>query len=70
MGLQPLSYIVEATKEIYTPPKVHDIHQFLGINIHHQEMCHKRANKISPIKKTCSTKVKFKLSEEEYNAFL
>ena len=60
-GVRLLSSKVEAIKEIVVPTKVCDVRRFVGIVYSNRDMWRKRAHALSPLRKQCSTKFKFKL---------
>ena len=66
----PLSYKVEEIKSIDVPTKVRDVRRFVVIVNFYRDMWRKIAHKISPLKKLCSTKFKFKWTGVYNNAFI
>ena len=61
---------MEAIKSINVPTKVRDVQRFVGLVNYYRYMWRKHAHTISPSKKLCSTKVKFKWTDVESNAFI
>ena len=68
--VRPLSYKLEAIKEINAPTKVCDIHSFVGIVNDLSDMWRKRAHTLAPLTKLCSMKVKFKWTDEDNDYFI
>ena len=62
-GLRLLSSKVESIKSIDVPTKVRDVQRFVGLVNYYKDTWRKRAHTLSPLKKLCSTKVKFKCTD-------
>ena len=69
-GLRQLSSKVESIKSINVPTKVCDVRRFVGLVNFYKYMWNKRAHTLAPLTKLCSTKVKFKWTDVENNAFI
>ena len=68
-GVRLLSYKVKAIKSINIPTKVLDVHRFVGLVNYYRDMWCRSAYTLSPLTKIFSTKVKFKWTDVENNAF-
>ena len=65
-----ISSKLEAIKAIVVPTKVKNIHSFVVIVNYYRDMWRKSANKLAPLTKLCSTRVKFKWTDVENNVFI
>ena len=57
-------------KEINVPTRVRYAHSFAGLVNYYRDMWLKRAHALSPLTKLCSTKVKFKWTDVDSDAFI
>ena len=69
-GVRPLSSKVQAIKAINVQTKVRNMRRFVGIVNYYRDNWRKRAHSLSPLTNLCSTKVNFKWTDVENNAFM
>ena len=69
-GVILLSYKVEAIESIDVPTKVRDVRRFVLLLNYYRDMWCNRAHTLAPLTKLFSTKVKFKRTDVENNAFI
>ena len=70
IGVRPLLSKVEVIKSINVPTKVRGVRRFVGLINYYRKMWRKHAQKVAPLTKLCSTKVKFKWTDVENTAFI
>ena len=68
--VRPLSYKLEDIKAIDVPTNVRNIWKFLRLVNYYRYMWRKRAHTLATLTNLCSTKVQFKYTDVENNAFI